>query len=106
MLEIPVLLSLFLIAYFWYNQMQALDTARSVGKRITQQNQCFFLDDSVVQKKISIKSKAGKLCFYREFEFEFSDVTASRNKGTIIHHGQQVTEIQFFINNAIESIKL
>lgn len=106
MLEIPVLLTFFLLAYFWYSQMQAMDMVRATGKNITQQKHWFFLDDSVIQKKITIKPKAGKLCFYREFEFEFSDATAKRNQGSIIHHGQKVIAINFFINDTIESVKL
>ncbi len=106
MIEIPVLLLLFSLGYYWHSQMKAMDLVRATGQYITKQKHWFFLDDSVVQKKLSIKTKAGKLCFYREFEFEFSDATAKRNMGTIIHHGDKVTEIQFFINDAIESIKL
>lgn len=106
MTEIPILFSFFILAYFWYNQMQALDHVRAAGKNITKQKQWFFLDDSVVQKKITIKPKAGKLCFYRQFEFEFSDSSAKRHQGIITHHGQKTTEIQYFIDGSIESIKL
>ncbi|WP_154223514.1 DUF3301 domain-containing protein [Marinicella rhabdoformis] len=106
MTEIPILFFFVALAYFWYNQMQALDHVRATGKHITKQKQWVFLDDSIVQKKLTIKPKAGKLCFYREFEFEFSDTSAKRYHGTITHHGQKTTEIQYFIADSIESIKL
>ena len=106
MIEIPVLLLFFSLAYFWHNQMKAMDLVRATGKSFTHKKQWVFLDDSVVQKKLTIKPKAGKLCFFRQFEFEFSDATAKRNKGTIIHHGNRVTAIQFFVDGTIESFKL
>lgn len=104
MAELSALLVLGLLGYYWYNQTTALDLTRLTGKQITQQKGWVFLDDSVLQKKISIKPRFGKLSFYRIFEFEFSDANAQRFKGTISHHGGQVTEVKFFHDNGIETI--
>ena len=106
MLELTLLLIMALIAYYWYNQVNALDASRKAAKQITQQKGWAFLDDSVMQKVIRIKPRYGKLALRREFEFEFSDVEAKRFSGVIIHHGGVVTEMKYFHANEIETIAL
>lgn len=106
MIEIPLLLTLFALGFFWYNQMKALDAVRLAAKQLTIQKNWAFLDDSVMQKHISIKPHRGRLALLREFQFEFSDTEAKRHQGTIIHHGQQVKEVKFYHESGIESIRL
>jgi len=106
MLELTLIMLLALIGYYWYNQVNALDASRKAGKQITQQKGWVFLDDSVMQKKIIIKPRYGKLAWRREFEFEFSDIEAKRFTGTITHHGGTVTEVKFFHAKEIETITL
>ncbi len=106
MAELSALVVLGLLGYYWYNQTTALDLTRLAGKQITQQKGWVFLDDSVLQKKISIKPRYGKLSYYRVFEFEFSDANAKRYKGAITHHGGKVVEIKFFHEFGIETIPL
>lgn len=95
-----------LLGYYWYNQISALDLSRTAGKQLTQHKGWVFLDDSLIQKRITIKTRFGKLALLREFEFEFSDIDAKRFNGTIIHHGGTVTEIKFFLNNEIETVTM
>ena len=106
MSELTLLLAMGLVAYYWYNQVSALDLSRQTGKQLTQQKGWVFLDDSLSQKKISIKPRYGKLSLLREFEFEFSDINAKRFVGNISHHGGVVTEIKFFHDEHIETIPL
>jgi hypothetical protein len=106
MTELTVIIAMGLLAYYWYNQISALDNTRLAGKQITQQKGWVFLDDSLIQKHIRIKPRRGKLSMLRVFEFEFSDVNAKRFIGSIVHHGGVVTEIKFFHENGIETIPL
>ncbi len=95
-----------LLGYYWYNQVNALDASRLTGRQITQQKGWVFLDDSLMQKNLTIKPRYGKISLRREFEFEFSDLEARRFKGIITHHGGTVTEIKYFHQNEIETIPL
>ena len=104
--ELTLLLIMGLIGYYWYNQTTAIDLCRQKGRQITQEKGWVFLDDSLIQKNIRIKTKLGKLSLYRSFEFEFSDIEAKRYTGTIIHHGGVVTEIKYFHLNGIETIPM
>ena len=106
MLELTLIMAMALIGYYWYNQVNALDTSRIAGKQVTNQKGWVFLDDSIMQKRFTIKPRYGKLAWRREFEFEFSDIEAKRFKGIITHHGGTVTEIKFFHANEIETIAL
>ncbi len=106
MLELTILLAIGLLGFYWYNQVSALDLSRTTGKLITQQKGWAFLDDSLMQKKIKIKPRFGKLSLIREFEFEFSDLETKRFSGVITHHGGTVTEIKYFHQNKIETITL
>ncbi len=106
MLELTVILFMALLAYYWINQVNALDLSRQAGKQITLQKGWAFLDDSLMQKQIRIKTRFGKLALLREFQFEFSDLDARRFSGMIVHHGGVVTEIRFFHDNEIETIAL
>lgn len=101
MIEIPVLLLLLGIGFFWHNQMQAMDAVRLIAKQATVQYNWAFLDDSVMQKLMRIKPYKGKLAIYREFQFEFSDEQAKRHKGAVIHHGKQVVEVKFYHDSGI-----
>ncbi len=106
MLELTVIMAFALLGYYWHNQVTALDTSRLAGKQITMQKGWAFLDDSLMQKTIKIKTRLGKISLYREFKFEFSDVDARRFDGVITHHGGIVIEIKFFHDNDIETIQL
>ncbi|TDR22598.1 DUF3301 domain-containing protein [Marinicella litoralis] len=106
MLELTLLLAFGLLGYYWSNQVSALDASRSAGKQLTQQKGWAFLDDSLMQKSIKLKTRMGKIALIRKFEFEFSDLDASRYTGIITHHGGTVTEIKFFHDNEIETIAL
>ena len=106
MTELTTLLIIGMIGYYWHNQISALDMCRQTGKKLIQHKGWVFLDDSLTQKKISIKPRYGKLSLLREFEFEFSDIQAKRFTGNITHHGGVVTEIKFFHDNDIETIPL
>lgn len=106
MLELTIIMLLALLGYYWFNQVNALDASRTAGKQVTRQKGWVFLDDSLLQKKIRIKPRFGKLAWQREFEFEFSDVDARRYTGIITHHGGTVTEIRYFHANEIETVAL
>ena len=106
MVELTLILFLGLLGFYWYNQVNALDASRLAGKQVTIQKGWAFLDDSIMQKKISIQPRLGKLSLLRQFEFEFSDFEAKRFNGVITHHGGVVTEIKYFHANEIETVAL
>jgi len=106
MTALTALMALALLGYYWHNQVSALDACRLAGKQLTQQQGWAFLDDSLLQKQIRIKTRRGKLALYREFMFEFSDPEAQRFKGSIVHHGGTVTEIKFFHHNDIATFQM
>lgn len=103
MTELTLLMIMGLIGYYWHNQTSALDICRLTGKKLTQQKGWAFLDDSLIQVRLRIKSRRGKLSLFREFQFEFSDPDARRYLGTITHHGGVVTEIKYFRDNEIQT---
>ncbi|KAA3642567.1 MAG: DUF3301 domain-containing protein [Proteobacteria bacterium] len=106
MLELTLLMLLGFIMAYWYNQTKAIEEVRRYGKQLTRERGWAFLDDSVVQQKIKIKSRLGRLALYRIFDFEFSDASARRHSGHIKHHGGVVIEVQFNHGSEIETLRL
>lgn len=106
MFELTLLLILGAIGYYWYNQTQTIEEVRRIGKLMTGERGWAFLDDSVVQKKIKIKPRMGRMSLWRVFDFEFSDANAGRFTGHIKHHGGVVIEVQFNYGQNIETLRL
>ncbi|WP_395375046.1 DUF3301 domain-containing protein [Marinicella sp. W31] len=103
------LLLLTLIAFiflFWLNQAAARDKVRQTARHVTLQKNLVFLDDSIMMRSIRVKTRLGKLAFFRTFSFEFSDTEAQRMHGMITCHGGIVTEIQYFHTDHIENVTL
>jgi len=106
MFELTLLMILGFIMAYWYNQTKAIEEVRRYGKQLTRERGWAFLDDSVVQQKIKLKPRLGRMAVYRIFEFEFSDVSAQRHSGHIKHHGGIVIEVQFNHGDEIETLRL
>ena len=106
MFELTLLIILGCIMAYWYNQTKAIEEVRRFGKQFTKERGWAFLDDSVVQKSIKIKSRLGRMALFRVFDFEFSDATAQRHSGHIKHHGGVVIEVQFNHGSDIETLRL
>ncbi|MCX7545765.1 DUF3301 domain-containing protein [Marinicella gelatinilytica] len=106
MFELTLLMLLGFIIAYWYNQTKAIEEVRRYGKQLTRERGYAFLDDSVVQQKIRIKPRLGRMALLRVFDFEFSDVNAQRHSGHIKHHGGIVIEVQFNRGNDIETLRL
>lgn len=106
MFELTLLIILGCIMAYWYNQTKAIEEVRRFGKQFTKERGWAFLDDSVVQKSIKIKSRLGRMALFRVFDFEFSDATAQRHSGHIKHHGGVVIEVQFNHGSDIETLHL
>lgn len=106
MFELTLLVIVGFIAAYWYNQTKAIEEVRRTGKQLTRERGWAFLDDSVVQQKIRLRSRLGRMAVYRVFTFEYSDSGAQRHSGHIKHHGGIVVEVQFNYGSEIETLRL
>ncbi len=84
---------------FWWDSLGAREAARQAGRRICQQNNLQFLDDTVAISRIRLRRDAlGRSRIYREYRFEFSHSGDDRSGGMVTLLGKQVlkTEINLY----------
>jgi hypothetical protein len=94
LLEIGGLLGLAAVAGYWLEAMRSKELARAAGKRACQQAQVQFLDDTVELVRVRVRRDGrGRLGFYREYRFEFSDDGADRRRGELVLFGRQLVRV-------------
>jgi hypothetical protein len=88
-----IILMLATIAY-WLDSIRSKELAREAGRRACKKYQLTFLDDTVVIRKLRLRRDySGKLNFYREYQFEFTQDGEFRYKGMVIMLGKIVQKI-------------
>ena len=94
LLEVGGLLGLAAATGYWLEAMRSKEFARAAGKRACEQAQVQFLDDTVELVRVRVKRDGyGRLGFYREFRFEFSDDGAARRRGELAMFGKRVLHV-------------
>ena len=87
-MDIISLLFLLLLAalgWFWYDSMHALEIARNAGKRVCDDANVQFLDDTVAGTALKlVRDKAGRRALRRTYRFEFSETGNTRLEGQLI----------------------
>ena len=91
MTEWLFIISLFAVAWFWFENLRAREIAVKAAKRFCTEQGLQFLDDTVAS--ISIKPERdqhGRLVLARTYHFEFSDSGDNRLSGTVTMLGKQI----------------
>ena len=84
-----------LLAWFWYDTMQAREQAILIGKRHCQQDGLQLLDETVVLASLRLRrNREGQAALRRVYEFEFSDNGDNRRAGSITLLGRVAESIQ------------
>ncbi len=95
MIQLFFLLLFVLLAWFWYDTMQAREQAILIGKRHCQQDGLQLLDETVSLASLRLRrNRDGHAAFRRVYEFEFSDNGDNRRIGSITLLGRVAESIQ------------
>ena len=79
------LLLLAALAWFWFDSMRAHEIARNAGRRICDDAQLQFLDDTVAGTALKLaRDKSGRRVLRRTYRFEFSETGNTRLEGQLI----------------------
>jgi hypothetical protein len=88
------LLLLAVLGWFWFDSMHALEIARNAGRRICDDAQLQFLDDTVAGTAIRlVRDKTGRRVLRRTYRFEFSETGNSRLEGQLVMLGDRVESV-------------
>lgn len=98
MLELTDILLFSLIAAFlvlWWNAQGVKQIALSATKAYCKKMDVLLLDDGIALRGFWVKrNRAGKLCLWRSYDFEFTSTGDERYAGTIILLGRLVEDIR------------
>ncbi|HEY6019264.1 MAG TPA: DUF3301 domain-containing protein [Candidatus Paceibacterota bacterium] len=82
------------IVWYWLNSLHALETARHAGKKLCDELDLQFLDDTVASIRVRLaRNAAGRRVFHRTYRFEFSETGNSRREGYLILLGDRVESV-------------
>ena len=88
-----VLVLLALLA-FWWDSLGARQVARLAGRRACEHEGAQFLDDTVAVSRIRLQRDGrGRLMFYRQYRFEYSQSGEDRRRGQVDLLGKQVLRV-------------
>ena len=96
-MDIISLLFLLLLAalgWFWFDSMHALEIARKAGRRICDDAQLQFLDDTVAGTALRLtRDNTGRRVLRRTYRFEFSETGNTRLEGQLVLLGYRVESV-------------
>ncbi|MDO8263460.1 MAG: DUF3301 domain-containing protein [Gallionella sp.] len=96
-MDVASLLLLLLLAalgWFWFVSLSALEVARAKGKRVCDDANVQFLDDTVANISLAlVRDKAGSRVLRRTYRFEFSETGDSRLEGRLVMLGRRVESV-------------
>lgn len=73
------------LVWYWLDSLRALEFARSIGKRVCENADVQFLDDTVARIELKlVRDDAGRRVLRRTYRFEFSETGNTRLEGRII----------------------
>jgi hypothetical protein len=82
------------LMWFWWDSLGAREIARDAGRKICAAQGLQFLDDSVALRRLGLQRNArGRLSWYREYRFEYSQAGHDRMGGLIRMLGRQVRDV-------------
>ena len=88
------LLLLAALAWFWFDSMRAHEIARNAGRRICDDAQLQFLDDTVAGTALRLaRDNTGRRVLRRTYRFEFSETGNSRLEGQLTLLGTKVISV-------------
>ncbi len=96
-MDVLSLLFLFVLSasgWFWFNSLNALETARKAGKRACDEAHVQFLDDTVAGTAIAlVRDRSGRRVLRRSYRFEFSETGNTRLEGQLVLLGGRVESV-------------
>jgi Protein of unknown function (DUF3301) len=73
------------LAWYFFNSMRAHEAARRIGKKLCNELDLQFLDDTVASVKVRLaRDNSGRRVFRRTYRFEFSETGNTRLEGHLI----------------------
>lgn len=88
---IILLLLLAALLWYWLSSLSALETARKYGKKVCNELNVQFLDDTVASTSIALtRDTRGRRVLRRNYRFEFSETGNNRREGQLIMLGDRV----------------
>jgi hypothetical protein len=92
--SLTLLLVLAALGWFWLDSIRMLEIARKAGKRICEEADMQFLDDTVAGISIAlVRDHTGRRVLRRTYRFEFSDTGDSRLEGQLIVLGDKIESV-------------
>jgi hypothetical protein len=80
---------------YWYDAMRSHERIRAEALRVCRQANLQLLDDTVEQVRLGLRRDAGgRLVFYREYRFEFTDDGDRRHHGSASLLGRRVVQLR------------
>jgi hypothetical protein len=88
------LLLLAALGWFWFDSLRALEIARNAGKRVCDDANVQFLDDTVAGIALAlVRNKSGRRVLRRTYRFEFSETGNTRLEGQLIVLGDRIESV-------------
>ncbi len=93
-LSLLFLLLMAALVWYWIDSLGDLELARKAGKRVCQEAEVQFLDDTVAGISLQlVRNEYGRRVFRRTYRFEFSETGNSRIEGRVIVLGHKVESV-------------
>lgn len=90
----PWLITLPVVALFWWNALGARTRARRAAMRACKDAQARFIDELAFRRVWLGRDDGGRLCLMRRYGFEFYRDGDRRYGGEIEMHGERVARVQ------------
>jgi hypothetical protein len=88
------LLLLAACVWYWLDSLRALEFARSTGRRVCENADVQFLDDTVARVELRlVRDEFGRRVLRRTYRFEFSETGNSRREGLIVLLGHKLDSV-------------
>jgi hypothetical protein len=89
-----LLITLLALGWYWLNSLHALEVARKAGKKVCDELDLQFLDDTVASTRLRLaRNPADRRVFHRTYRFEFSETGNTRREGQLILLGDQLESV-------------
>src|SRR5512146_3068460 len=89
-----LLTTLLALGWYWLNSLHALEVARKAGKKVCDELDLQFLDDTVASTRVRLaRNHAGRRVFHRTYHFEFPETGDTRREGHLILLGDRVESV-------------
>lgn len=89
-----LLITLCVGVWYWLNSLHALEVARKAGKKVCDELDLQFLDDTVASTRLRLaRNHAGRRVFHRTYRFEFTETGDTRREGQLILLGDKVESV-------------